>query len=76
MVARVTRTCDVAWRAQILSAYTGTYRFHLKADDNVRMWVNQEQIIDKWWNPARHSYGDVLLTGTRLNDVRIEYRDR
>ncbi len=52
------------------------YRLFLRADDNVRLWVNQELLIDKWWSPAVDSYGDVQLTAGRLNDIRIEYRDR
>ena len=61
---------------QVLSQENGVYRFHIIANDNVRLWVNQELLIDKWWSPAEDSYGDVLLTASRLNDIRIEYRDR
>jgi hypothetical protein len=61
---------------QIFSQDFGVYRLFLRADDNVRLWVNQELLIDKWWSPAVDSYGDVQLTAGRLNDIRIEYRDR
>ena len=59
-----------------MSPLNGVYRFFLKADDNVRLWVDQEMLIDKWWSLAGNSYGDVQLTAGRLNDIRIEYRDR
>ena len=42
----------------------------------MRLWVDQEMLIDKWWSLAGNSYGDVQLTAGRLNDIRIEYRDR
>ncbi len=42
----------------------------------MRLWINQELLIDKWWSFAGDSYGDISLTAGRLNDVRIEYRDR
>jgi hypothetical protein len=61
---------------QVLSQDPGMYRLFVKADDNARLWINQELLIDKWWNPTGDSYGDVQLTAGRLNDVRIEYRDR
>ena len=68
--------CAVAGACQVLSQDPGMYRLFIKADDNARLWINQELLIDKWWNPAVDSYGDVQLTAGRLNDVRIEYRDR
>jgi hypothetical protein len=75
-------TCVCGWSLafcclwQLLSQDPGVYTLFLKADDNVRLWINQELLIDKWWTLAGDSYGNITLTAGRLNDVRIEYRDR
>jgi hypothetical protein len=51
----------------------GTYRFMATADDGIRVWVNDELIIDGWQNQARTVYmGYAYADGSAL-DVRVEY---
>jgi hypothetical protein len=51
----------------------GTYRFRVTVDDGVRLWVDNQPVIDAWVNgPPREITGDVgLAAGTHT--VRVEY---
>ena len=65
--ARWTRTLDVS---------PGRYRFLATADDGIRVWVNDQLIIDGWQDQARTVYiGYATSDGTPL-DVRVEYYDQ
>ncbi|MBN1316893.1 MAG: hypothetical protein JXA42_15545 [Anaerolineales bacterium] len=63
------------WK-QTLGFTAGTYRFYASADDGVRVWVDNQLIIDAWINqkmPNTHT-GDRLLT-EGLHDIKVEYFD-
>ncbi len=51
----------------------GTYRFRLRADDGVRLWVGDTLLVDQWHDAAPTTYvADILLTaGT--HPLRLEY---
>lgn len=52
---------------------TGTYRFHVIVDDGVRLWVDDQLIIDAWQDgPARHLTADLRLFQGE-HDLRVEY---
>ncbi|MEZ4662346.1 MAG: PA14 domain-containing protein, partial [Caldilineaceae bacterium] len=49
------------------------YRFHAVVDDGVRLWVDNNLVIDQWWdNSEREVTGDIGL-GSGNHDVRVEY---
>jgi len=53
----------------------GTYRFHVFADDGVRLYIDDvlQPQFDQWHDPsAAHYYGDIALTGGTHN-LRVEY---
>ena len=52
----------------------GTYRFSAAADDGVRVWVDNELIIDAWQNQTAdytHTADRYLSDG--LHDLKVEY---
>jgi len=53
----------------------GTYRFHVFADDGVRLYIDDvlQPQFDQWHDPsAAHYYGDIVLTSGTHN-LRVEY---
>lgn len=53
----------------------GTYRFSVRADDGVRIYVDNQLIIDDWRDgPARDNVAERQLDGEHL--VRVEYYER
>lgn len=51
----------------------GLYRFSMTVDDGGRLWVNDQKIIDSWWDSAARTYtGDMYVPGGPV-PVRMEY---
>jgi len=58
----------------VQSADSGAYTFYVKADDGLRLWVNDQLVIDKWINEAPTEYSaNVNLQGCSKNKIRLEY---
>ncbi|MCR9141320.1 MAG: FG-GAP-like repeat-containing protein [bacterium] len=53
---------------------SGRYRFTTESDDGVRLWINDQKIIDRWHDmaPAFHS-GEIELEGGRVYKLRLDY---
>ncbi|MFH1882971.1 MAG: PA14 domain-containing protein, partial [Planctomycetota bacterium] len=78
----------VRWTGMIEAPTSETYTFHTQADDGVRLWVNNELIIDTWsdwvkWQANWGAFpgdryqrsGDITLTGGQQYEIILEYFD-
>ncbi|HET6568015.1 MAG TPA: PA14 domain-containing protein, partial [Rhodothermales bacterium] len=65
---------SVRWTGQLKTDVSGVYTFYATADDGVRLWVNSEQVIDRWidQSPTEYSGTIQLKAGQRYN-VKMEY---
>lgn len=54
----------------------GRYQFHVKADDGVRLWVDDVLVIDAWGRAT----GNTITRDVRLTDgnhaIRLEYQEQ
>jgi endoglucanase len=67
---------SVRWKGDLHVPATGTYTFTARTDDGVRLWVNNQRIIDDWSNhAAQDTTGSIALTGGRTYPVTMEYYD-
>ncbi len=65
---------SVRWTGKLYAPKSGKYRFSALADDGVRVWVNGKKVIDEWRKQDdSHFAGDIVLTGGRRYDLRVEY---
>ncbi|OGG16577.1 hypothetical protein A3D77_06225 [Candidatus Gottesmanbacteria bacterium RIFCSPHIGHO2_02_FULL_39_11] len=70
-------TFSVRWSGFVLPEYSQTYRFYTYTDDGVRLWVNNQQIINKWVNQSPKEWsGTISLTAGQKYAVKIEYYER
>jgi LysM repeat protein len=51
----------------------GQYRFYVKVDDGVRVWVDNLLIIDQWHDTAAREYTAVRQLGAGNHSLRVEY---
>jgi len=67
-------TFSARWTGQVQPRYTETYTFHTTTDDGVRLYVNNQLIINNWTNhsPTVNS-GTITLTAGQKYDIRLEY---
>lgn len=62
------------WRGEVLAQFTDTYTFSVVADDGVRLWVNNELIIDKWIPQAPTEWsGTINLVAGQRYPVTLEF---
>jgi hypothetical protein len=64
---------SVRWLGQVVPPQTNTYTFRADTDDGVRLWVNNQLIIDRWFDGVGPSEGSIALTGGQPYDIRMEY---
>jgi hypothetical protein len=63
----------VRW-TRTLNFSAGDYRFWADVDDGVRLWLDDNPIIDEWHpaTGARYS-GDVYDLGAGMHTIKVEY---
>ncbi|MEH2322498.1 MAG: PA14 domain-containing protein [Nostoc sp.] len=67
-------TFSARWTGQVEAKYSETYNFYSTADDGVRLWVNGQQIINKFVDQsATESSGAIALVAGQKYDIKLEY---
>lgn len=69
-----TEEFSVRWTGQVQAQHTENYTFHVEADDGVRVWLGDRQIVDEW----RQQSTTLVSLPTALNagqfyPLTIEY---
>ena len=54
----------------------GTYRFHARVDDAVRIWVDNMLLLDAWYDHALHEVTVEHAVAKGTHTVRVEYYER
>jgi hypothetical protein len=68
-------TFSARYTGWIQPRYTENYRFHTYADDGVRLWIDDQLVIDRWtvgpltWDESPQ----IALTAGRLYPIRLDY---
>lgn len=64
----------VQWVGEVLPQFSEKYTFFFTSDDGVRLWVNDQLIIDKWIPQAATEWsGDIDLMAEVKYPIRIDY---
>lgn len=67
-------TFSARWTGRVQPLYSQTYTFYTYTDDGVRLWVNNQLIIDKWVDQAPREWsGTIDLTAGQKYDIMMEY---
>lgn len=65
---------SVRWTGWVLAPASGSFTFHVTADDGVRLWVDDVLLVDQWREQSPTEYsGSARLTVGRKHDIRLEY---
>ncbi|HLF29121.1 MAG TPA: PA14 domain-containing protein [Anaerolineae bacterium] len=59
-----------------LTFNAGTYRFYVRSDDGVRVWLNGELIIDQWHDAGASTYSVDRALSSGPHALRVEYYER
>ena len=61
------------WEKEIYFAANATYRFTATMDDGMRVYVDDNLIIDSWFDSATHTVTHDTYLNAGDHDVRVEY---
>jgi hypothetical protein len=65
-----------SWTGWVQAATTENYVFTTNTDDGVRLWVNNQLLIDEWKNQGTTPYDTtLLLVAGKKYKIRMEYYD-
>jgi predicted phage baseplate assembly protein len=65
------------WTGLVKPPATGAFTFYTRSDDGVRLWVDDQLIIDHWTDHGEtEDNGTIQLEGGRLYSIRLEYYER
>jgi len=65
---------SVRWTGLVQPRYSGSYAFYTTSDDGVRLWVDNQQIINNWTDHGTlDDVGFITLQAGRVYDIRMEY---
>lgn len=66
----------VRWSGQVEPQYSETYFFETRTDDGVKLWVNDQLIIDRWQTGSATWTGTITLQADVRYNLRMEYYNR
>jgi len=65
---------SVRWTGKVQPRFTGTFTFYTASDDGVRLWVNNQLLIDNWTDHApTENAGSIALQAGHLYDLKMEF---
>lgn len=69
---------SVRWNATLKVDVTGSYQFQTLSDDGVRLWVNNQQIINNWTDHSvtTDTSAAITLTAGQTYPLRMEFYER
>ncbi|MDX1908949.1 MAG: PQQ-dependent sugar dehydrogenase [Bacteroidia bacterium] len=70
-------TFSVVWEGELEPVITGNITFHTTTDDGVRLWVNNQLVVDAWQDQISSTHsGQTALTAWQRVPIRMEYYQR
>ncbi|MFP2909922.1 PQQ-dependent sugar dehydrogenase [Pyxidicoccus sp. 3LFB2] len=66
-------TFSVRWTGSVVPQYSEAYTFHTQSNDGVRLWVDEQLLIDNWTlHETAENSGTVVLQAGRAYSLRME----
>ena len=67
-------TFSARWTGQIEPRYSETYTFYTISDEGVRLWINDQLIINNWTShTSTENQGSITLVGGQRYNIKLEY---
>jgi hypothetical protein len=71
-------TFSARWTGQVQAQFTEAYTFTTLSDDGVRLWINNQLVVDNWTDhgAVENAAAPIALVKGQRYDVRMEYYER
>jgi len=68
---------SVRWKGLIKPPTSGSYTFYTLSDDGVRLWIEDQKIIDNWTDHAAiENSGTIQLEAGKMYVIRLQYYEK
>ena len=64
---------QVRWTGTITANVSGTYLFRSYTDDGLRLFIDQQPVIDEWWDFPPTSYFGIIVLEQGEHHLEMEY---
>ncbi len=62
------------WQGGLYSPYSGYYKFTVRADDGIRVWIDGKIMLDEWHEQMVESYDfSVRMNEGEMHTIKVEY---
>ncbi len=70
-------TFSARWTGRVQAPYSEAFTFYTRSDDGVRLWINNQQVINNWTIhlEVENSSAPVPLVAGNWYDLKLEYFD-
>jgi hypothetical protein len=66
---------SIRYTGRLMIPQSGLYQFFVAADDGVRLWVGNDQLIDAWGTTVGEQKADPVQLDPGFVDIRLEYKE-
>lgn len=70
-----TNDFSIRWTGQIKITQTNNYKFFVYADDQVRLYIDDELVVSNWDKKRATWYDEKIRLEKGMHDIRLEYVD-
>ncbi|MBD3322507.1 MAG: T9SS type A sorting domain-containing protein [Chitinivibrionales bacterium] len=64
---------SVRWTGKIVPLFSETYTFFAASNDGIRVWVDNQKLIDEWSGGMKEPAGSIDLTAGTAYDIKVEH---
>ncbi len=65
---------SISWTGSVQATASEMYTFYVNSDDGVRLWVDNQLIVNNWVGQAATEYsGQIALRAGKRYDIKLEY---
>lgn len=66
--------CSIRWTGKLKPTKSGSYKFSARVDDGIRVWIDDQLIIDQWeLNDVGKFVSDFDFVANTEYDLKVEY---
>ena len=65
---------SVRWTGFVKANYTEAYTYYTNCDSGVRLFVDQQLLVDQWNSAGQEYSGTIVHSSTVVYDVKLEYQ--
>jgi hypothetical protein len=65
---------SIRWMGYVKANYTEVYTFYTSCDSGVRLYVDNQQLVDSWSSPGQEYSGTIGLLRGVLYNLKLEYQ--